>query len=102
MAGGNLAAGIGLLALVAVCGFLIEFIEDGTTQSAPGSSFDCDTGITFDIECSSDFSDNIDVGTIDGAPNWVNGIVLFALGLALAAGIILIVAGIIGTPLGGG
>lgn len=108
MAGGNLAAGIGLISLVAVCLFLVEFIESDhetgtpTTGSAPGSGFDCDTGVTFDIECDSDFSDGLDIGQIDGAPAWVNGIVGFALGIALAAGLILLIAGIIGTPLGGG
>jgi len=98
MGGGNLAAGIGLLLLAGVVVFFVEYIESegATIQEQPSGDLDC--GVT----CSSDFADSFDVGTIDGAPAIVNGIYLFVIGGMIVAGIILFIAGIVGTPLGGG
>lgn len=94
--GGNLAAGIGILVALAGLLFLVELIEDGTARDAPDSSFDCDPG------CGSNFDNNFDIGEIEGAPSTVNGVYTFVLGLMLAAGLVLFVAGLVGTPLGGG
>lgn len=90
MAGGNLAAGIGLLALVIITVFFVEYIESEGEQvnGAPGDD-------------TADFV-SFDIGTIEDAPTIVNGVYVMLLGTALAAGIILVVAGIAGTLAGGG
>lgn len=92
----NLAAGIGILAALAVLLFLVELIEDGTTRDAPGSGLSCSP------DCGSNFDDNFDIGEIEGAPATVNGVYTFLLGTMLATGLVLFVAGLVGVPLGGG
>jgi hypothetical protein len=93
-----MAAGIGILLTVAVALLIVELAEEGTTnREAPNGDLDCDLD-----GCGTDFTDNFDVGTIDGAPTTVNAIFAFVMGLALAAGFLLVGTGLLSTFTGGG
>lgn len=87
MAGGNLAAGIGIVLGVLAIVFFVEFMEsEGQDTRDPPTGFEA----------------SFDIGTIQGAPTEVSGIYAFFVGGALVAGIVLVAAGVIGTLAGGG
>jgi hypothetical protein len=104
--GGNIATGAYILVAILLLLFVVEFLETDTVATT--GLGDCE-GAGNATVCQSASTGSflsavldIDITSIDGAPDIVNGFYLLLLGAALTVGVLLIVLGIASVPFGGG